>query len=383
MTRPIVHLDNAATSWPKPDTVPAAIQEWLQTLGVDPHRGGSDRHRIVSQRIEALRSRLGQLVGMPSHQVILGSGATAACNLFLKGFLKPGMRVWTSDLEHNAVARPLMGLARREGIAVDVIPGEADGIWKVESLEARRAQGRPPDLLAINHASNVTGQVQDLAPLLGWARSHGITTFVDAAQSAGRLDLSHLDADAFAIPGHKGLMGPPGVGALCLREDLPLRPLIEGGTGSTRASDRMPEELPQAHEAGTPNSPGLLGWLAGIEWLIDKGPETLLRCELDLLDRLRSELQPLENAGRIRILAAAIGEPRVPVLSLTMPHLDPAEISLILDQEGFATRSGYHCAPWIHERLGTLEGGTLRVSPGPFNNEEEIVRLAALLQSLA
>ena len=377
-----IHLDNAATSWPKPDAVVDALREWFVQLGVDAHRGGSGRHQIVSHRVESLRVGLGRLVGVPAQQVLLGPGSTWACNLFLKGLLRPGMRVWTSAWEHNAVARPLMGLARREGIHVDVLTGSGSGILAVEDLQAHLAERGTPDLLAPNHASNVTGEVQDLEPLLAWARNLGITTFVDVAQSAGRLDLASLGADAYAIPGHKGLMGPPGVGALCLRDPRILVPLLEGGTGSTRATDRMPEELPRAHEAGTPNSPGLLAWLAGLQWVQEQGPSRLLKDELALLDRLASALAPLQAQGRIRIHAAQPDRPRVAVMSLRCAELDPAEIALILDQEGFALRAGYHCAPWIHQRLGTEEGGTLRIGPGPFNREADIDRLAALLSGL-
>ncbi len=383
MESPLIHLDNAATSWPKPKAVELAMQEWFEDLGVDAHRGGSERNLTVSRRVASLRGALAKLVGVPDQHVLLGSGATQACNLFLKGFLEPGMRVWTSALEHNAVARPLMGLAKRLGVQVEVLPEIGSDLLNVEVLEEHLTKGSKPDLLALNHASNVTGQVQDLVPILGWARDLGITTFVDVAQSAERLDLTELEADAFAIPGHKGLMGPPGVGALCLREARTLLPLIEGGTGSTRATDLMPVELPKAHEAGTANSPGLLAWRAGVEWVLAEGIEALLSHELALLDQLISELSPLRDEGRLQIFAARPDDIRVAVMSLTMPGLDPAELSLILDQEGFATRAGYHCAPWIHERLGTQAGGTLRVSPGPFNTEVEMQRLAAILQSLS
>jgi len=380
---PTIHLDNAATSWPKPPAVLESFQEWFLELGVDASRGGSGRHLIVSQRIEALRLQLARLVAVNPKNVLLGSGATQACNLFLKGFFKPGMRAWTSAWEHNAVARPLMGLVRRRGGQVVILPEEGSGLLKLKDLQDRFALGGKPDLLALNHASNVTGEVQDLTPILAWAREQGIVTFVDVAQSAGRLDLTSLGADAYAVPGHKGLMGPPGVGALILRDHLDLTPLLEGGTGSTRASDAMPEEFPQAHEAGTPNTPGLLAWLAGIEWVLQQGQSALLDHELSLVDLLRAELADLESDGRVRIHAAKPDQRRVAVLSLVLPQLDPAELALILDQEGFGTRAGYHCAPWIHERLGTQQGGTLRVSPGPFNQESEIRSLATVLRNLA
>ncbi|MFQ5506768.1 MAG: aminotransferase class V-fold PLP-dependent enzyme, partial [Planctomycetota bacterium] len=243
-----------------------------------------------------------------------------------------------------------------------------------EALE----EGPSPELLVINHASNVTGAIQDLGSIVPLCKKRGTRVLVDCAQTAGRVDLTELGADAYVLPGHKGLMGPPGVGALCLDGAPELLALIEGGTGSSRATDRMPEELPASLEAGTPNTPGYYGWHAGLNWLQEQDPAKLHARELSLLGSLGERLAGLEEEGAVRCFGGT-GERHVAILSLSFRDFDPVEVAVILEQHEIIARAGFHCAPYVHRALGTGESGTLRLSPGPFNTEEQIAAVGDVL----
>ncbi len=374
------YLDHAATSFPKAPGVLDAVRDWYERLGVDAARGTSPAHREVAAAVAELRSRLGRHHGTPSERVILLPGATTAANLFLKGCARPGLRVWTTALEHNAVVRPLVGLRIRSGIELEVLaPGE-QGVVTPEAFTEALATRPPPELFVLNHASNVTGAVQDAARLLSLAKEAGALTLLDGAQTSGRLPLAELPFDAVIVPAHKAWLGPPGAGALCLRGNAPLPlPLVEGGTGSARALDRMPAEPPAGLEAGTPNTPGLLGWLAAVRWVEETGPERLLARELEAFGALWDGLAEAEEEGLCRRLGPAPGGARTAVLSLALADLDPVETAMALEASGLVCRAGFHCAPYIHAHLGTEAQGTLRLSPGPELGPERAAEAAALV----
>jgi len=379
-----VWLDNAATSWPKPPEVLEAMRHWFEQLGVDASRGSSQRHETVATRVGELRQRLAAMAGVPHRHVVLCAGATDALNLLFKGFLTAGDRVWTTMLEHNAVVRPLIGLQERIGVAVRFIPPAAGKLTvDAATLQRELELGPPPKLFVYSHASNVTGTVQNFSGSMPQLRAAGVVVVVDCAQTAGLLPLDTLDADAIVLPGHKSLLGPPGVGALCLRRDLRLVAWREGGTGSSVATDRMPDELPAALESGTPNTPGLLGWLAGIEWVLQRGPHALHAREMRLASRLRNTLAPLAASGALRLFGAETGTPHVAVLSVAFRDLDPVEAAIILEQKGILARAGFHCAPYIHRYLGCNALGTLRLSPGVFSTDEDVDRAATIISELA
>ncbi len=380
MANSYVYWDHAATSWPKPPKVLAAMQDWFERLGVDAARGSTTLHQEVASKTADLRRRLGLLCGVPTEGVVLGSGATFAANLFLKGILEPGDRVFASRYEHNAVARPLLGMMKNGRIQLDLISAAPLSGPTPEDLEKALGKGPKPRLLCLNHASNVTGLVLDVAPLIQWAKKNGCLVLLDCAQSAGRLPLQHLHADAFLIPGHKALGGPPGVGALCLARTCPIPlPFVEGGTGNPTADGLMPKSLPGALEAGTPNTPGRLGLLAALKEIEGK-EASLLSSELHSLKKLWDALQELEIQGKLK----RIGPPpsqsgRVGVLSLDLLGRDPFELAMLLEGKGFILRAGQHCAPWIHKELGTHPLGTLRISPGHQASQGDIERFCKFL----
>ncbi len=377
-----VYWDHAATSWPKPPQVQAAIQDWFERLGVDASRGSTALHQEVASKTADLRRRLGRLCKVPSERVLLGSGATFAANLFLKGILNAGDRVFATRFEHNAVARPLLGMQHSGMIHLDVVPADPFLGPTPSDLDRCLKGGKAPRLLCLNHASNVTGLVLDVAPLIAWAKERSCLVLLDCAQSIGRLPLQDLSADAFLIPGHKALMGPPGVGALCLSRDCPIpRPLVEGGTGSATPDGLMPKSLPAGLEAGTANTPGRMGWLAALKALEGK-EESQLKKELLSLQQIWDALEPLETQGRLKRIGPPPSFPRrVAVLSLDLMGRDPVEVAMLLESQGFILRAGQHCAPWIHEDLGTHPLGTLRISPGGEIQKKDLLRFCNVLET--
>jgi len=376
---PALYLDNAATSWPKPDTVLDAMRHWFTDLGVDASRGTTQRHEEVGNLVRALRQKLALLTGVPHKGVVLCSGATTALNLYLKGSLDTGSRVVATAADHSSVVRPIIGLGERSGVQFEFVPCDATGFVDPDAVR-RSVAAASTDVFVMTHASNVTGRIQDVAAIAEVCREHEARFVLDAAQTAGRVELAGVDADAFVIPGHKSLMGPPGVGALCLADPdhLPT-PLIEGGTGSSRASDHMPDELPAALEAGTPNTPGYLGWLAGIEWVEARGVSAIRQHEHALAARLHAGLSSLADRERLQVVGADGSDAYVAILSLVPADLDPVELAMILEQHDVYTRAGFHCAPYVHEAIGSAELGTLRISPGPFVTEQQIDTVVELI----
>lgn len=374
-----IWLDHAATSWPKPPGVVAAMTRWFEELGVDASRGTTPRHETVRKEVAACRRLLGELTGTTSEHVVFCSGATEAINVFLKNALEPGDTVWTTALEHNALARPIAALEKLLGLTVVKFTQSTPeaGVESNEILEAL-ARESPPKVLAYNHVSNVTGAITDLSDAAGTLRDAGCVILADCAQSAGRLHLETLDVDALAIPAHKGLQGPPGLGALCLRRAFALEPLRYGGTGSSQATVEMPTELPIALEAGTPNTPAILGLRAGIEWVLARGIDTIHAHERAMAQRLRNGLAELQSRGRL----ALFGGQDTGVLAMTFADLDAHEASIALAQDDIVTRAGYHCTADIHALLGA-DHGTLRTSPGPTTTTEEIDFTVACISELA
>lgn len=378
-----IYLDNAATSFPKPETVYRAADYALRHLGGSPGRGGHRMTLDAGRQLLEVREAVAGLFGIrDSARLVFTANATEALNLALFGLLKPGDRVVTSSMEHNAVTRPLHALQER-GVSVVKVPCDADGRLHPASLrKAVMADRKATRMVALAHASNVTGGIQPIEELGPWCRSLGIPLLVDAAQTAGLLpiDVEEMAIDLLAVPGHKHLMGPPGCGMLYVREGLQLTPLIFGGSGADSASPRPPDKLPERLESGTANLPALAGLLAGVQYLLETGMETVRRHKTALLAHL---VDALRNLPGIRFYGPARADLLAGALSFTLQDRDPAQVAWQLDAEhAICVRAGLHCAPDAHRTLGTFPRGTVRVSPGCFSTLEDIAALVRALTNL-
>jgi cysteine desulfurase family protein len=376
-----IYLDNAATSFPKPEAVYTAADQALRCLAASPGRGGH-REALAAGRIvfEAREAAAGLFGIADSSRIAFTSSATEALNVALFGLLQPGDRVVTSTMEHNAVTRPLRALQER-GVAVVKVPADRQGF--VDPAAIKRACTEPTSLVVLSHCSNVTGTLQPIEEIGPWCRREGILFLVDAAQSAGQfaLDVAGMGIDLLAVPGHKGLMGPPGTGLLYVREGIELPPLIYGGTGGNSQSDLPPDAMPERLEAGTLNTPGLAGLLAGIEFLLREGMFAVRTHETELLAQLISGLREIPEAELYGPLDSRF---HGGVLSFNLTGRDPTEVGFLLDRDhDILCRVGLHCAPDAHRTIGTFPRGTVRVSPGYFTTAAEIDHLVSAVAAVA
>ncbi|TCP63894.1 cysteine desulfurase family protein [Heliophilum fasciatum] len=376
----MIYLDNAATSWPKPNQVWDEITRVGKTFGANPGRGGHRMGIDVSRLIYEVRTKVARLFHFPNPlRVVFTNNATEAINISLFGLLQPGDHVITTSIEHNAMIRPLMAL-RQTGVEVTFLQGDQYG--RIHPEEVKQACQKNTKLLAFAHGSNVIGTVQDVEQLAKQAKELGLYVMVDAAQTAGLLpiDMQRWGIDLLAFPGHKGLYGPQGIGGLCIGDDLHLKPLVYGGTGSQSEREEQPEHYPDRLESGTLNTPGIAGLGEGIAFIEKIGIRTMMKREEELIQRLMDQLN--QNKA-IRIYGPPAGENRTPVVSITIDGVEVNAIGFILDQVyQIAVRAGLHCAPQAHRRIGTLPEGTVRISPSYFTTEEEIDQVAKALHEI-
>jgi len=378
-TRTQVFLDHAASSWPKPPEVVEAINLALTELGGNPGRGVYDLAMRTARAVFDARNDCARLLGVgDSENLIFVPSCTYGCNQMLFGLLEPGDRVVVGSMEHNAVARPLAALSER-GVEVVVIPADDDGFIDPDDIEAGVRSGRTRAVVC-QHASNVAGTIQPVADLTDIAHENGALMLVDGAQAAGHLDvdLSALGVDAYAVSGHKGLLGPQGIGLLYLSPSIDPRPLIEGGSGSGDSrSPRMPADRPDRYEAGTMNTPGIVGLGAAARWHLAHG--ILQQAEERRLVRLLH--QGLIAVPGIRVLGPPHDADRVPVLAFVHETVDADAIAFELDRRfGIATRAGLHCSPWSHDSLGTSSHGAVRMGVGFGVTDEHV---AGALEAVA
>jgi len=368
----MIYLDNAATSFPKPEAVYQAMDSFARTTIANPGRSGH-RMAIASERLlDDTRHLLNQLFrGESPDRWIFTLNCTDALNMGIKGLVEPGDHVITSDLEHNSVSRPLRALEKAGVISLTRIASQEGYL---DPAEVVAAIGPKTRLVAITHAANVLGTLQPIVPIARAVRAAGAFILVDAAQSAGivDIDLANLPIDMLAFPGHKALFGPTGTGALYVGPRVSLRPWREGGTGGDSSTEVQPDALPYRMEGGTPNVAGIAGLKAGLEWVLQRGVEPGRLHEVNLLQKVVDwvALRP----EHWRVLGAWDPDRHVGALSLSTPDgLAPSELGAILDTSfAVAVRPGLHCAPYIHKRMGTFPDGSLRISPGPFNTEADI-----------
>ncbi|MHB8059122.1 MAG: aminotransferase class V-fold PLP-dependent enzyme [Desulfuromonadaceae bacterium] len=370
-----MYLDNAATSFPKPEKVYEAVIHAMRDVGASPGRGGY-RRSLEAGRIlfQAREAAAGFFSIADSSRIIFTHNATEALNLALHGTLTAGDHVITTSMEHNSLLRPLYAL-RSKGVELSIVPAASDGVVAVEDI--RRAVRVNTRMIAVGHVSNVCGAIQPIKQLAELCREVGALFLLDAAQSAGYLpiDVEHGAIDLLAVPGHKGLLGPTGTGLLYAAPHVLLKPVIQGGTGSHSTAEEQPEVMPDGYEAGTHNLPGIAGLHAGIEFILERGLPVVCQHEYTLLKQAE---QALKDIPGITIYGPADPSGRCSVLSFTAAGVDSALLAAELDHGfGIAVRAGLHCAPLAHRTLGTMPGGTVRLSPGWSTTSEEIAFFSA------
>lgn len=375
-----IYLDNAATTFPKPESVYVALDSAARMIGVAPNRGGYRQTLDASRLIFEARESLAELLGVAdSARIILTHSATESLNLAVKGILKSGDHVVTSSMEHNSLARPLYAVSSA-GVNVDWVQADRDGYLTVDAIIASL---RPDTrLVALTHCSNVTGAVNPVAEIGSALKERNVLFLVDGAQSAGSLpvDMTAMNIDLFAAPGHKGLYGPQGTGLLCIAPGVNLVPLLHGGTGGGSTELELPAELPERYESGTMNTPAIAGLKAAVDFLLHKGLSAIHAHEQQLVRRLIAGLTVIDG---ISVFNSGMIRPRGSVVSFTAAGMDPSRIGFILDSiYDISVRVGLHCAPLAHRTIGTYPEGTVRVSPGIFNTEEDIDCFAAAIAEI-
>lgn len=368
----MVYLDNAATSYPKAPGVASAMADYVEKVGATINRSSYASAQEAGLMTLSLRERLCRLFNHPDPtHAVLTPGATAGLNMVIKGLLRPGDHCLVSSMEHNAVMRPLVQL-EREGVAFERIPCDAQGRLRLEALPGMIKLNTR--LVVMAHGSNVCGTVQDAEAVGKICRERGVPFALDAAQTAGHIevDFERFGLAALVVPGHKGLLGPQGIGALLLDADFARRltPLVAGGTGSASDSEELPDWMPDRFESGTPNMPGVYGWEAALGWLENTGIETLENHEKTLSKRFLEGIYGLKN---VKLYGATVLEGRTGVFSVGFLNCDNAEAAWRLEREfGILTRCGLHCAPSAHKTLGSFPEGSVRFSTGWANTEADI-----------
>ena len=378
-----IYLDNSATSYPKPPTVMEAMVRYASELGASPGRGAYEEAREAGNLLQDCRERIRRLVGGADTQhVIFTLNASDALNLAIRGILRPGDHAVTTDMEHNSVLRPLNRLGETLGVETTRLP--CDPVTGLADPSAVRRAMRPNTrLVAFVHSSNVTGSLQPIATVGRIAREHDVPFLVDAAQSLGHVpvDVERDCIDLLAFPGHKGLLGPLGTGALYIRPGVEARmqTIREGGTGSVSDRDTQPDFLPDRFEPGSHNAIGLIGLAAGLAWIEQRGVEALWHHEQQLI---RQMLDGLHQIPGLTLYGPPTAEHRTGVFSIRVAGFSaPQALSDALESEhGLLTRSGLHCAPHAHRTVGSYDlGGTTRLSLGPFLEASDIdIALQAL-----
>ena len=382
-----IYLDNASTTFPKPKAVPEAMYHYMTRSGSNINRGCYDRAYAVEELVYETRQMLCSLFGGEDcRNVAFTKNVTESLNVILKGLLKPGDHVLVSSMEHNAVMRPLVQL-EKQGISFSRIPCRRDGSLILEEMAP--LVKKETRAVVMTHASNVCGTMMPYEQVGAFCRERGLLFIADTAQTAGvwPLDMEHMKIDALAFTGHKGLLGPQGIGGFLLGEKLlpQMESLIAGGTGSISHTEVMPDFMPDRFEAGTMNLPGIVGLHAGLVWIRETGMEQIRSHELALtrqfLEGLKS-MDPYEK--RLRVVGKKDTEGRTGVVSVQTVRRELAQTAYELDvQYGIMTRVGLHCAPSAHQTLGTFPTGTIRFSFGWWNTREEVALALQALDELS
>ena len=388
-----IYLDNAATSFPKPEEVPMAVYDYMTKLGTNVNRGGYATAYDTESVVFECRELIGALFHAPDYKnVVFTRNITESLNVVLKGLLHSGDHVIVSSMEHNAVMRPIRQLEKK-GVSFTRVQCESDGSLKPEKLFACLR----PDTKAVvmTHASNVFGTMLPIEEVGNFCKENGLVFILDSAQTAGvfPIDMEKMHIDILCFTGHKGLLGPQGIGGFILRDELVLKiePLISGGTGSLSNVETVPEFMPDRFEAGTPNLPGIFGLHAALNWLRKLGEmslsaelfttehcfsaalEKISEHEMHLTEEFLTLLEPLEKEGKLKIIGKKDTEMRTGVVSIQTLTRELSDTAFQLDTRyGIMTRVGLHCAPSAHKTMGTYPTGTIRFSFGFANTDKEV-----------
>jgi len=377
----MIYLDNAATTWPKPEVVYQAVDSCLRQCSGNPGRGNHGSARGANYILYEAREALAALFNINNpNQIIFTYNGTDALNMALLGRLRPGDSVVTTAMEHNAVARPLRYL-ETIGINVHIVPCNHTGKLDLVAMKSVLKSGRKT--IVMSHASNVTGTIMPIYEVGKLAAKYQACFIVDAAQTAGveDIDVESCAIDMLAFSGHKGLLGPQGTGGLYVRNGSDLTPLRYGGTGSFSEFDIQPEFLPDKLESGTTNTPGISGLLQGINFIRDIGIRNIRAKECQLAQQLISGLKNIKN---VVVYGPELAHERTAVVSFTVGEMDSSLVAHRLDMEfDIACRAGLHCAPWAHRCIGTLQKGVIRFSPGYFNTTDEIMQAIKAIEHIA
>ena len=377
----MIYLDNAATTYPKPECVYEAIMDCMKNYCANPGRAGHKLAMKAAREIYDTRENIAKLFNVDNPMnIVFTNNATDSLNLAIKGLVKSGDHLITTSMEHNSVIRPIKAL-EKNNVENTVVQCDKDGFLNIEDLKS--AIKPNTKLIVTTHASNVCGTLIDIKLVGEVAKENNILYLVDASQTAGvyDIDTKKINVDIIAAPGHKCLLGPQGTGILYIREGLELSILKEGGTGSKSEDLFQPNLLPDKYESGTHNTPGIVGLNQGVKFILEEGIENIRKHEEDLCEYMLNRLEEVPN---IVIYGPKDSKKRAAVISINIGNMDSGEITFLLDSEyDIATRSGIHCAPLAHKTLGTLEQGAVRFSLGYFNTKQDIDTAIEALKQIA
>ena len=376
----MIYLDSAATSYHKPDGVARAVAEAISHMG-NPGRGAHEASLDASRVVYGTREKMAELFGAEeASQIVFTANSTESLNIAIQGLVDPGDHVITTVMEHNSVLRPLY-LCQQRGVSLTILPFSAAGTVTPEAIEAViRSNTR---MIVCTHGSNLTGDLNDLEAIGRVCKKHHLLFVVDASQTAGvfPIQMDSMNIDVLCFTGHKSLMGPQGIGGMCVRKGVRIRPLLVGGSGIDSYSKIHPQVMPTALEAGTLNAHGIAGLSAALDFIKKVTPDVIRQKEEELTRRFVSQIKSIPG---VKLYGNYEQFPRAPILSLNILDYDSGEIADVLAQDyGIMTRAGAHCAPLMHEALGTKSQGAVRFSFSYFNTEEEIDQAANAIRELA
>lgn len=379
----MIYCDNAATSWPKPEAVYQAMENFMRHWGASPGRSGHRLSIEAGRVVYEAREILAQLFNLDDPlRIVFTKNATEALNIAICGVLRPGDHVITSSMEHNSVMRPLHFM-EEQGVSLTVIKCSPTGVLDPQEVEkAMRAHTR---LIVLNHASNVVGTLQSVDEIGTIAKRHNLLFCLDTAQTAGAypIDMKAMNIDLLAFTGHKSLFGPPGTGGLCIAKGVEkfLEPIMRGGTGSASESEYHPGFLPDKYESGTPNTVGLAGLNAGVDFVLTQGIANI-RLREEKLTRLL--IDGMQKIPHVIFYGCCDAREQAAVVSFNIAGLSSAEVAMKLDEDyEIMCRPGLQCAPRAHQTLGTFPFGTVRLSPGYFTTDDDISLILGAVATIA